>query len=263
MILDTIAAASRRRAETMKQDGRAGRIREAAEGFHTDGGKRFRERLAAPGLSFLCELKRASPSKGVIAEDFPYLDIARTYEEAGAAAVSCLTEPDHFLGSMDYLRETAAALSIPVLRKDFITDVCQIEEAALAGASAVLLIAAMLTDEELQRFLHRTEALGMAALTEVHDGEELRRALAAGAVIIGINHRNLKDFSMDLTLTERLRPAVPPGTLCVAESGLTDRAAVRRMKEAGADAVLIGEMLMRAQDRGALLRQMIQDNQDR
>lgn len=218
MILDTIAASSRRRAETMKQDGRAGRIREAAEGFHTDGGKRFRERLAAP---------------------------------------------EHFLGSMDYLRETAAAFSIPVLRKDFITDVCQIEEAALAGASAVLLIAAMLTDEELQRFLHRTKALGMAALTEVHDGEELRRALAAGADIIGINHRNLKDFSIDLTLTERLRPAVPPGVLCVAESGLTDRAAVRRMKKAGADAVLIGEMLMRAQDRGTLLRQMIQENQDR
>lgn len=217
MILDTIAAASRRRAEAMKQDGRAERIQKAAEGFHTDCGKRFRERLAAPGLSFLCELKRASPSKGVIAEEFPYLDIARTYEEAGAAAVSCLTEPDHFLGSMDCLRETAAALSIPVLRKDFITDVCQIEEAALA----------------------------------------------AGADIIGINHRNLKDFSMDLTLTERLRPVVPPGVLCVAESGLTDRAAVRRMRKAGADAVLIGEMLMRAQDRGALLRQMIQENQDR
>lgn len=250
MILEELAAASRRRAAEMRSDGRAAQFHEAAEGFHTDGGRRFRERLAAPGLSFLCELKKASPSKGVIAESYPYLAIAREYEAAGAAAVSCLTEPDRFLGSMEHLRRAAAALAIPVLRKDFLTDECQIEEAALAGASAVLLIAAMLTDEALARLRRRAEALGLAALVEVHSTDELRRALDAGADIIGINHRDLRDFSMDLSLTERLRPLVPPGVLVVAESGMQSGKDVRRMREAGADAVLIGECLMRARDRG-------------
>lgn len=262
MILERLAAASRQRAAKMKEDGRAARLHDAVEGFRTEGGRRFRERIAAPGLSFLCELKKASPSKGVIAEDFPYLAIAKEYEAAGAAAISCLTEPDHFLGSLAYLRETAAAVAIPVLRKDFLTNECQIEEAALAGASAVLLIAAMLTDGELVRLLRRAEALGLAALTEVHSEGELHRALAAGADIVGINHRDLRDFSLDLSLTERLRPQVPQGILVVAESGLMSRDDVRRMREAGADAVLMGEALMRAADRGAMLRQLIEENRE-
>ncbi len=253
MILEQIAAESRARVRRMRADGTAARLREAADGFHTDGGARFRARLAAPGLSFLCELKRASPSKGVIAEDFPYLAIAKAYEAAGAAAISCLTEPLHFLGSVDILREVARAVSLPVLRKDFLTDVCQVDEAALAGASAVLLIAALLTDDELRRLRTRAQALGLAALVEAHSAEEVRRALDAGADMVGINHRNLRDFSMDLTLTERLRPQIPPGVVVVAESGMKSADDVRRMEDAGADAVLIGELLMRAEDRGALL----------
>lgn len=263
MILDTMAAESRARVRRMKADGTAARFREAVEGFHTAGGARFRERLAAPGLSFICELKKASPSKGVIAEEFPYLSIVKEYEAAGAAALSCLTEPLHFLGSLDILRETAQAVSIPVLRKDFLTDTCQVDEAALAGASAVLLIAAMLTDAELRRLHERAKALGLAALVETHSAEEVRRALDMGAELIGINHRNLQDFSMDLSLTERLRPLIPAGVAVVAESGLMEAADMRRMAEAGADAVLVGEAFMRAEDRGALLRNCIRETRRR
>lgn len=256
MILDLLVASSRRRVQRMKADGTMDRLRRETDGFCTDRGEAFRRGLAAPGLSFLCELKRASPSKGVIAEEFPCLDIARAYEAGGAAALSCLTEPEYFLGSMEYLRAVAAAVPLPVLRKDFITHECQIDEAALAGAAAVLLIAAILTDEELAAFQSRARELGLAALVEVHDEEELSRALQTGADCIGINHRNLKDFSIDLSLTERLRPLLPDGVLCVAESGMTDIESVRRVRDAGADAVLIGEMLMRAEDRTGLLRDM-------
>lgn len=262
MILEMIGAVSRRRVKEMEMNGQAARIRRAAEGFHTEKGAAFRARLEAPGLSFIGELKKASPSKGVIAEEYPFRSIAKEYEKAGAAAVSCLTEPDYFLGSLDHLREVSAAVSLPVLRKDFLTDAVQVEEAALAGAAAVLLITALLSDGELSVMLRRARGLGLASLVEVHSEEELDRALAAGADSIGINHRDLRDFTMDLSLTERLRPRIPAGVTVVAESGLASAAAVRRMKEAGADAVLIGEALMRAKDRGTALRQLMKDSKE-
>lgn len=260
MILEEIAAAARARVERLKRDGYYRAIEEQAYCRPAPHPFRFQKQLEKKGLSVIAELKKASPSKGVISRDFPFLDIARDYEAAGAAAISCLTEPRWFQGSIRYLAEVSQAVTIPVLRKDFIVDRCQIEEAALAGASAVLLIAAILTNRELGAYMECARKLGLSVLAEAHDGEEVRRLVQAGAGIIGVNNRNLKDFTIDLETAERLRPLIPRGTLCVAESGMTDPASVRRMREAGADAVLIGEMLMTAGDRKALLREIKREN---
>ncbi len=165
----------------------------------------FQAALAAPGLSFICEAKKASPSKGVIAEEFPYLDIAKSYEEAGAAAISCLTEPKWFLGSDAYLEQIAQAVSIPVLRKDFVVCERMIYQAKVLGASAVLLICAILSDEQLREYGELAEELGLSALVEAHDEEEVARAVASGAKIIGVNNRNLKDFTVDFGNARRLR----------------------------------------------------------
>lgn len=259
MILDEIAAYTRQLVASRKADGYYDRIHEAAERFVPHASQPFLDHLKMPGLSFICEIKKASPSKGIIAEDFPYLDIARDYEAGGAAAISCLTETHWFKGDIQYLREVAAAVKTPVLRKDFIVDACQIEEAAVAGASAILLIAAILTDEEIQKFLVLAHHFGLSVLSEAHDEEEIRRMADAGASIIGVNNRNLKDFTVDLTTAERLRPLLPRGAIYVAESGMMDEASIRRMKDAGADAVLIGEFLMRSGDRKGLLKKLIQD----
>ncbi len=261
MILDDITASTRARVERLKAEGYYKKVHEAAEKLEPEKTFPFEAALRRKGLSFICEVKKASPSKGVISETFPYMDIAKAYEKAGADAISCLTEPEWFKGSIQYLREIAAAVKTPVLRKDFIIDSCQIEEAAAAGASAVLLIAAVLTDRELRDYRERAEALGLSALTEAHNEEELRRAAASGAKIIGVNNRNLKDFTIDLGAAERLYPLVPEGAVYVAESGMMTEAAVARMKDAGADAVLIGEMLMRAADPGELLERLRRDNQ--
>lgn len=259
MILDDIAAYTRQLVADRKADGYYGRIHEEAERFVPGKARPFLDNLKAPGLSFICEIKKASPSKGIIAEDFPYLTIAKDYEAGGAAAISCLTEPYWFKGDIRYLKEVAAAVKTPVLRKDFIVDACQIEEAAVAGASAILLIAAILTDEEIRKFLDLAHQFGLSVLCEAHDEEEIRRMAAAGAAVIGVNNRNLKDFTVDLTTAERLRSLLPKGTLYVAESGMMDETAIRRMKDAGADAVLIGEFLMRSGDRKGLLEKLIRD----
>ena len=209
----------------------------------------FQAALAAPGLSFICEAKKASPSKGVIAEEFPYLDIAKSYEEAGAAAISCLTEPKWFLGSDAYLEQSARAVSIPVLRKDFVVCERMIYQAKVLGASAVLLICAILSDEQLREYGELAEELGLSALVEAHDEEEVARAVAAGAKIIGVNNRNLKDFTVDFGNARRLRESVPEGVLYVAESGVKDASDVTAIAKLGADASLIGEALMRATDK--------------
>ncbi|MDR1449066.1 MAG: indole-3-glycerol phosphate synthase TrpC [Propionibacteriaceae bacterium] len=214
---------------------------------------RFEAALAAPGMSFICELKKASPSKGVIAADYPYVEIARAYEAAGAAAVSVLTEPSRFLGQAEHLRAAARAVSLPVLRKDFIVDPYQIDQARLWGASAVLLIAALLGDA-LPDYLAAARAAGVAALTEVHDEREAGLAVAAGARVIGVNHRDLRTFSVDLGLSARLRSLVPAGTVFVAESGVKTAADVSRLRSLGVDAVLVGETLMRAPDKKAALQ---------
>lgn len=212
----------------------------------------FEQALAQRGTSFICEVKKASPSKGVIAKDFPYQDIAKAYENSGAAAISCLTEPYFFLGSNEYLKTIAANVSIPVLRKDFTVDARMIYEAKVLGASAVLLICSILNDEELSKFLNLAHALGLSALVEAHDADEIDRALAAGARIIGVNNRNLATFEVDTTNSLRLRERAK-NVLFVSESGIKTREDVAQLESIGVDAVLIGETLMRSTNKAKTL----------
>lgn len=213
----------------------------------------FEKALEKSGLSFICECKKASPSKGLIAPDFPYLQIAKEYEAAGADCISVLTEPKWFLGSDRYLQEIAGAVSIPCLRKDFIVDEYMICQAKLLGASAVLLICAILTQTQLKEYLRICDGLGLSALVEVHDEEEAETALQAGARVIGVNNRDLKDFSVNPDNSRQLRALIPRNVLFVSESGVKDSRDVARLRELGADGVLIGETLMRAADKKATL----------
>jgi len=217
----------------------------------------FKNALTAPGLSFICEVKKASPSKGIISEDFPWMQIAKEYEEGGAAAISVLTEPEFFLGSDQYLREISTSVKIPTLRKDFIIDTYQLYEAKLWGAKAALLICALLEPETLSSFLLTAEELELDCLVEIHSEEEAKEALAAGARIIGINNRDLTTFQVDTGLTSRLRKRIPEGVLTVAESGINSADDIRALKDSGVDAVLIGESLMRSSNRKLFLQELL------
>ncbi len=216
----------------------------------------FKQAVSGEGIHFICEVKKASPSKGLIAEDFPYLDIAKEYEQAGAAAISVLTEPEYFLGRDEYLQEIARRVSIPVLRKDFTVDVYQIYEAKLLGASAVLLICALLDDTELKEFLEIAHSIGLSALVEAHDEAEVKRALAAGAEIIGVNNRDLKSFTVDIENSVRLRKLVPENIVFVSESGIKTAKDIDVLRKNGTNAVLIGEMLMRSSDKKQVLKEL-------
>ena len=208
---------------------------------------RFEKALAADGdIHFICECKKASPSKGLIAPDFPYLEIARQYEEAGASAISVLTEPKWFLGSTEYLREIAEEVTVPCLRKDFTVDLYMIYEAKLLGASAILLICAILDTGTLEEYLKVADSLGLSAIVEAHDEAEVASAVSAGARIIGVNNRNLKDFTVDIHNSIRLRSCAPAGTIFVAESGIRTPEDVEILRQNGVNAVLVGEQLMRA-----------------
>ena len=218
--------------------------------------KSFYQALAKEGLSIIGEVKKASPSKGIIAEDFPYLQIAKDYEAAGIDAISCLTEPKYFLGKDQYLQEIAQAVSVPVLRKDFLIDPYQIYQAKLLGAKAILLIVSLLGEKELKEFLGIAEKLGLDALVECHDEEEIRCALSVGAEIIGVNNRNLKTFSVNMENSLSLRNLVPKGQLFVAESGMSKPEELRLLEEAGVDGVLIGESLMRAESKKEKLQEL-------
>ena len=216
----------------------------------------FEKALQKKGISFICECKKASPSKGLIAPDFPYLEIAKAYEEAGADAISVLTEPKWFLGSDAYLREIAGAVSIPCLRKDFTVDEYMIYEARILGASAVLLICAILREAQIKEYLAVCEELGLSALVEAHDEAEVEMALRAGARVIGVNNRNLKDFTVDTENSRRLRERIPKHVLFVSESGVNGAEDVKRLSKIGADAVLVGEVLMRAADKKQMLQNL-------
>lgn len=216
----------------------------------------FEHALRKPELSFICECKKASPSKGIIAEDFPYLKIAQEYEQAGADCISVLTEPKYFLGDDSYLQKIAQAVSVPCLRKDFVVASYMLYEARVLGAAAVLLICSLLTEKELAEYLEICDSLGMSAVVEVHNAAEISMAIHAGARIIGVNNRNLSDFSIDMANSSRLRELVPPEILFVAESGIKTAADVQALREIGADAVLIGELLMRAENRSAMLAEL-------
>ena len=216
----------------------------------------FTRALEADGMSFICEVKKASPSKGVIAEDFPYLDIAMEYEDIGASAISVLTEPHFFKGSDRYLEEIADTVRTPVLRKDFIVDEYQIYRAKEIGASAILLIAAILNDRQLEEYRSIAESLGMSALVETHNEDEVQRAVSSGADIIGVNNRDLRTFNVDLENSIRLRKIIPDGTITVSESGIRTPEDVKRLREAGFDAVLVGETFMRSGDKKATIEAM-------
>lgn len=213
----------------------------------------FLEALKKPGMSYICEVKKASPSKGLIAPDFPYLDIAKEYEQAGASAISCLTEPFYFQGADRYLQEISQAVNIPVLRKDFTVDEYMIYQAKAFGASAVLLICAILDNSQLKAFGELAQELGLDALVEAHDQWEVDRALNLGAKIVGVNNRNLHDFTVDMGNSIRLRNMAPADTVFVSESGIKTAEDIRILYENQVDAVLIGETLMRSPDKKAAL----------
>ena len=256
MILDEIAAYTRTRVEALKKHKSLYDVRDEAEG--RPAGKDFYGALAAPGLSVIAELKQASPSKGLIAPDFEciFLDKARQYEEGGAAAISCLTEPKFFLGSDEYLRKVRAAVQLPILRKDFTINEYQIYEAKCLGADAVLLICSLLSESQLAEYLCQAHELGMSALVEAHDADEVGAAIAAGAGIIGVNNRNLKDFSVNPLNSLRLREQIPSDKIFVAESGIAKASDCAGLKAAGVQAVLVGEALMRSADPAAMLKEM-------
>lgn len=216
----------------------------------------FENALKKPGISFICECKKASPSKGLIAPDFPYLEIAKEYENAGADCISVLTEPKWFLGDDRYLQEITEAVKTPCIRKDFTVDEYMIYEAKLLGASAVLLICSILPTETIKEYIGICDELGLSALVETHDEQEVKMAIEAGARIIGVNNRNLKDFSVDTGNSRKLREIIPENVIFVSESGVRSAEDIALLKEIGADAVLIGETLMRAEDKKAKLKEL-------
>lgn len=254
-ILDQLAEHARERVKQAKEKTTFEEIRQQALSL-PKGGFTFEEALKKSGISFICECKKASPSKGLIAPDFPYLQIAEEYEAAGADCISVLTEPKWFLGSDEYLKEIAKAVSIPCLRKDFTVDAYMIYEARVLGASAVLLICSILKEEQMKEYIGICDELGLSALVEAHDEEEVKMALRAGARIIGVNNRNLKDFTVDTDNSRRLRELIPEDVLFVSESGVRSAEDIQKLQEIGADAVLVGETLMRAEDKKRKLAEL-------
>lgn len=257
-ILDTLADAARARVAAAREREPLEALRDRALALPRDAEPAFERALsgldaADDTLHFICECKKASPSKGLIAPQFPYLDIATAYEGAGASAISVLTEPTRFLGADAYLQEIAATVQVPCLRKDFTVDAYQIYEAKLFGAKAVLLICSLLDTATIHRYLGVCDDLGISALVEAHDEAEVRSALAAGACIVGVNNRDLKDFTVDIGTSLRLRDAVPSDVLFVAESGIRTAWDIAALRDAGVNAVLVGEQLMRANDKRAAL----------
>ena len=256
MILDKIVAATEKRLQEAKEKMSFSELQQRVESMPIGKDFPFEQALQELEFNFICEVKKASPSKGVIAEDFPYLDIAKDYEMAGAAAISVLTEPDFFLGSPQYLQEIAATVHIPVLRKDFIIDEYQIYEAKLWGASAILLIAAILDDETMRRFHELADSLGLSCLVEAHDETEVLRAVNMGARIIGVNNRNLKDFTVDVNNSIRLRNLVDDSVIFVSESGLDTAEDIQRLRENKIYAALMGESFMKSADKVAKLAEL-------
>ena len=254
-ILDEIASYTRNRIAAAKENIPLSEVKTRALAL-SKGDFSFEKALKKDDISFICECKKASPSKGLIAEDFPYLDIARDYEAAGADCISVLTEPKWFLGNDAYLKEISSAVNIPCLRKDFTVDEYMIYEAKVLGASAVLLICSILEKSLMKEYLAICDELGLSALVETHDEKEVEMALDIGARVIGVNNRNLKDFSVDTENSKRLRTLIPQDVVFVSESGVKTAADVKSLKEIGADAVLVGETLMRAQDKKAKLAEL-------
>lgn len=248
MILDEIVAVKRVRLREAKRNMPVRKLMGliAREGAYTHG--RFLDAMQKPGLSVIAEVKKASPSRGIICEDFHPVEIALQYEKYGADAVSVLTEPDYFAGSNEYLTSVSDSVHIPVLRKDFIIDIWQVYESCCIGAQAVLLISSILSERQLRKFRESANALGMCALVEVHNEDEMKKAIDSGARVIGINNRDLKTFDVSLGVTERLIKLVPQGIVTVSESGIMNGDDAKRVAQMGVDAVLVGESLMRSKN---------------
>jgi len=254
-ILDKLADHARERVEAAKALISADEIKERALALPA-GGFEFEKALKKDDIAFICECKKASPSKGIIAEDFPYLSIAKEYEKAGADCISVLTEPKWFLGSDRYLREITSEVSIPCIRKDFTVDEYMIYEAKLLGAKAVLLICSILTPKQIADYIGVCDRLGLSALVETHDEREIADAVNCGARIIGVNNRNLSDFTVDTGNSRRMRELVPENIIFVSESGVKDANDIELLRQAGANAVLIGETLMKAPNKQAKLAEL-------
>jgi len=216
----------------------------------------FEKALRCDDIAFICEVKKASPSKGIISNTFPYLDIAKEYEDAGAAAISVLTEPHYFKGNDLYLREIAGTVSIPLLRKDFTVDSYMIYEAKILGASAILLICAILDKDTLTEYISIAHSLGLSALVETHSEIEVEMALNAGARVVGVNNRNLETFEVDSTLSQRLRKMIPKDIVFVSESGIRCADDIKALRQNYVDAVLVSETLMRASDKKTALDEL-------
>lgn len=256
MILETIAQANIKRYNEKQAQIPLEKVRKQALSLNCDTDFPFEQALRKDGMSFICEVKKASPSKGIIAEDFPYVEIAKDYEKSGASAISVLTEPQWFKGENAYLEEISKHVSIPLLRKDFTVCEYQIYEAKLIGASAVLLICSLLDTDTIREWIKLCDKLGLSALVEAHTEDEVKSAVSAGARIIGVNNRNLRDFTVDITNSVRLRNLVPSEILFVAESGIKTRADVAELENAGVNGVLIGETLMRSKDKKTMLDEL-------
>ena len=254
-ILDELADYAKKRVAQEKLKISLEEIKQAAFSM-PKGDFAFEKALKKNDIAFICECKKASPSKGIIAENFPYLEIAKEYEQAGADCISVLTEPSRFLGSDKYLQEIANAVKIPCLRKDFTVDEYMIYQAKLLGASAVLLICSILDKSQIKEYISICDMLGFSALVEVHDEKEIETALQSGARIIGVNNRNLKDFSVDTDNSRKLRELVPNDVIFVSESGVKTPEDVQKLRNIGADAVLIGETLMRAENKRDMLAKL-------
>lgn len=260
MILDKIAASTRIRvAEDMARVSLE-EMKERAKGVEKNVNVlppfAFETQLKTPGIHFICEVKKASPSKGLIAPDFPYEAIAKAYQEAGADCVSVLTEPEFFQGNKAYLTAIKKVITIPVIRKDFIISDYQIYEAKAIGADCVLLICALLDKETLEGYINLAHSLGISALVEAHDEAEIQMALQAGARMIGVNNRNLKTFEVDVHNSPRLRKLVPDNIVFVAESGIKTREDIEILEAGGVNGVLIGETLMRSSNKKQMLDQL-------
>jgi indole-3-glycerol phosphate synthase len=254
MILERIVKSTQKRVAALYQSGGLEKLKQEVTPARIP--LAFEKALTGKDIAFICEVKKASPSKGVIATDFPYLKIAEEYEKAGAAAISVLTEPYFFQGSGKFLTEIKEKVAIPVLRKDFIIDPIQIYEARKMGADAILLICSILTTEQIREYLNIADTLGMSALVEAHDEAEVNQALAAGARIVGVNNRNLNTFAVDINNSIRLRKLVPADIVFVSESGISTPEDIKKLRENGTNAVLIGETLMRSEDKNAELNKL-------
>jgi indole-3-glycerol phosphate synthase len=254
MILDKIVKETKTRVRREKQKTSLDEISALAQSYKNKLEPfAFEKALSKNDISFICEVKKASPSKGVICEDFPYLEIAKDYQAAGAACISVLTEPEFFLGKNEYLTQIKNETDLPILRKDFIIDEYQIYEAKAIGADCVLLICAVLDIEALKKYIKLCDALGLSALVEAHDEDEIKSAISAGARVVGVNNRNLKTFQVDIENSVRLRKLVPPSVLFVAESGIGTSEDINILRKAKVDAVLIGEALMKSSNKKEML----------